>query len=112
MKNKKQKTISFITLSAVVILLAIAVSAADVNLSFDHFYDNAELTQALKDLQKAYPQFVKMESLGKSHGGLDIWSVVINNPQNGAWAYPYPKMKHLGVSQKQKTDSTKTLKTP
>ncbi|MBU1185754.1 MAG: peptidase M14 [Acidobacteria bacterium] len=83
MKNKKQKTISFITLSAVVILLAITVSAADVNLSFDHFYDNAELTQALKDLQKAYPQFVKMESLGKSHGGLDIWSVVINNPKTG-----------------------------
>ena len=79
----KNKFFPIITLGIVVLLLATAVPAADVTLSFDHFYNNAELTKALKDLQSAYPQFVKVASLGKSYKGNNIWSVVINNPKTG-----------------------------
>jgi len=57
--------------------------AAEVKLSFDHFYDHAELTAALKALQKANPQFMKLISLGKSYEGRDIWGVVLNNPKTG-----------------------------
>ncbi len=57
--------------------------AAEVKLSFDHFYDHAELTQALKALEKANPQFMKVISLGKSYQGRDIWAVILNNPKTG-----------------------------
>ena len=60
-----------------------AISATEVKLSFDHFYDHAELTKALKALEKANPQFMKVISLGKSHQGRDIWAVIINNPKTG-----------------------------
>lgn len=58
-------------------------SKAEVRLSFDHFYDHAELTRALKDLEKAYPKLMKLVSIGKSYQGRDIWAVIINNPATG-----------------------------
>ena len=57
--------------------------SAEVNLSFDHFYDQAALTQALKSLESAYPQFVTLTSIGKSYQGKDIWAVILNNPKTG-----------------------------
>ncbi|MBC7363264.1 MAG: peptidase M14 [Candidatus Aminicenantes bacterium] len=55
----------------------------EVRLSFDHFYDHAELTKALKALEKAYPRLMKLVSIGKSYQGRDIWAVIINNPATG-----------------------------
>ncbi|MGB4704380.1 MAG: M14 family metallopeptidase [Candidatus Saccharicenans sp.] len=55
----------------------------EVRLSFDHFYDHAELTDALKQLQKAYPDLMKLQSIGKSYQGRDIWGVIITNPATG-----------------------------
>ncbi len=60
-----------------------SVPQAEVKLSFDHFYDHKELTEALKALEKVYPQFMKLISLGKSYQGRDIWAVVINNSKTG-----------------------------
>lgn len=54
-----------------------------VHLTFDHYYDHAELTRALKALQQAYPQMMKVISLGKSYQGRDIWGVILNNPKTG-----------------------------
>lgn len=59
------------------------IAAAEVKLSFDHFYDHAELTKALKALEKANPQLMKVISLGKSHQGRDIWAVILNNTKTG-----------------------------
>ncbi len=59
------------------------LSAEEVKLSFDHFYNTAELNAALKALQKANPQFMKMVSLGKTYQGRDIWGVILNNPKTG-----------------------------
>ena len=58
-------------------------SSGEVRLSFDHFYDHAELTRALKDLKRAYPRLMKLVSIGKSYQGRDIWAVIINNPATG-----------------------------
>ena len=55
----------------------------EVNLIFDHFYDYQELTQVLKSLEKAYPHFVEVVSLGKTYFGRDIWGVILNNPKTG-----------------------------
>jgi hypothetical protein len=57
--------------------------AAGPVLTFDHFYDHAELTRALESLRDAYPQFVALESIGKSYQGRDIWAVILNNPKTG-----------------------------
>src|SRR4030042_1980181 len=43
--------------------------SGEVNLSFDHFYDHAELTKALQALEKAYPQMATLQSIGKPYGG-------------------------------------------
>jgi len=59
------------------------LSAQKVKLSFDHFYDQEELTQTLKAFEKAYPQFVTVKSLGKTHLGRDIWSIILNNSKTG-----------------------------
>jgi hypothetical protein len=59
-------------------------SAQEVKLSFDHFYDQEELTNTLKAFEKAYPQFVTVKSLGKTYQGRDIWSLILNNPKTGA----------------------------
>lgn len=64
-------------------LFSVTLSAAEVKLSFDHFYNHAEMTAALKALQKANPQFMKLISLGKSHQGRDIWAVILNNSKTG-----------------------------
>ena len=58
-------------------------AGADVKLNFDHFYDHAELTQALQSLAKAHPDLMTVRSIGKSVKGLDIWGVVLNNPKTG-----------------------------
>jgi len=55
----------------------------EVSLSFDHFYDHAELTKALQSLEKAYPQLATLQSIGKSFGGRDIWAIILNNPKTG-----------------------------
>ena len=64
-------------------LFSMTLSAAEVKLSFDHFYNQAEMTAALKALQKANPQFMKLISLGKSHQGREIWAVILNNSKTG-----------------------------
>ncbi len=81
-KTKIGKTFLGVVLS-LILLSSMTLSAEEVKLSFDHFYNNAELTAALKALQKANPQFMKMVSLGKTHQGRDIWGVILNNPKTG-----------------------------
>jgi hypothetical protein len=36
-------------------------------MSWDQYHDYAQVTQLGRDLVKAYPNLVKMESVGKSH---------------------------------------------
>ncbi len=54
-----------------------------VNLSFNHYYDWQEVEAALKTLEKAYPKFLKVRSIGKSFQGREIWYMTINNPDTG-----------------------------
>ncbi len=79
---KNIKTFLGVVLS-LIFLSSLAFSGTEVKLSFDHFYNNAELTAALRSLQKANPELMKMVSLGKSYMGKDIWAVILNNPKTG-----------------------------
>jgi hypothetical protein len=81
-----------------VVLLALAVTASlpgadqflprkwntrKVEMSFNRYYDWQEVEQALHKLEKAYPKFLKLRSIGKSFQGREIWYMTINNPDTG-----------------------------
>ncbi len=55
-----------------------------VDLRFDRFYNYEEMTQVLKDLAAGYPDFLKLESIGKSSEGRDMWMMTVNNTRTGS----------------------------
>ena len=55
----------------------------EVPLRFDRYYNYAEVNEALKALNIAYPQLTKLEVVGKSEEGRDIYALIINNPKTG-----------------------------
>jgi hypothetical protein len=55
-----------------------------VRLDFNRWHDVAELKSDFEKLAKAWPKFLKLSSLGKSHGGRDIILMTVNNPDTGA----------------------------
>ena len=84
MIKKSPRLLAVLALVAFGVLASLArASADDVKLSFDHFYDHAELTQALQNLARAHPGLMAVRSIGKSVKGLDIWGVILNNPKTG-----------------------------
>lgn len=54
-----------------------------VNVPFDQYHDYQAMTAYLKDLAKAFPELMRLESLGTSHRGRDIWAVTLTNPETG-----------------------------
>lgn len=56
---------------------------AKVPMAFNRLYDYPELVEALQTLVKAYPDFLSMQSVGKSVEGRDLWCVTVNNPRTG-----------------------------
>jgi hypothetical protein len=55
----------------------------EVPLRFDRYYNYDEVTQALKVLNKAFPELTKLDIVGKSEEGRDIYALTINNPKTG-----------------------------
>lgn len=55
-----------------------------VDLSFNHYYDWKEMETALRKLEKAYPKFLKLRSIGKSYQGRELWYMTINNSDTGS----------------------------
>jgi murein tripeptide amidase MpaA len=51
---------------------------------FDSFYRYQELTDILHGYAAEYPQFVRLESIGRSYEGRDIWVMTVTNFQTGA----------------------------
>ncbi|MCM8541649.1 MAG: hypothetical protein NE328_15375, partial [Lentisphaeraceae bacterium] len=52
-----------------------------VKVSWDKYRSTAEIEKILNQLQKAYPQWCKLESLGKSYGKRDLWLLTITSPE-------------------------------
>jgi murein tripeptide amidase MpaA len=50
---------------------------------FNKFYRYHELTRLLKDYAKEYPNLIRLESIGKSHEGRDVWLVTATNFKSG-----------------------------
>lgn len=50
---------------------------------FDCYYNYDQLTEQLQSLASSYPQLLKVESIGKSFQGRDIWLVTLTHSQTG-----------------------------
>lgn len=53
------------------------------NIRFNKFYRYNELTRMLKEYAKEYPDLIRLESIGKSHEGRDVWLVTATNFKSG-----------------------------
>ena len=54
------------------------------NVRFNKFYRYNELTRLLKAYAKEYPNLIRLESIGKSHEGRDVWLVTATNFRSGS----------------------------
>lgn len=55
-----------------------------VQVAWNRFYDWNDLTGILKKLNSAYPGLSKLESIGKTYEGRDIWCITITNSKTGS----------------------------
>ncbi len=55
-------------------------------LTFDCYRSFAEVTSFLQDAVRRYPQLARLESIGKSFQGRDLWVVTITDPSTGSAA--------------------------
>lgn len=51
--------------------------------TYDHYFDYAELIRHLQALQARRPDLVKLDSIGKSYEGRDIWCATVTNTATG-----------------------------
>ena len=51
---------------------------------FDKFYRYNELTRLLKEYAKENPNLIRLESIGKSHEGRDVWLITATNFRTGS----------------------------
>ncbi len=54
-----------------------------LNLTWDRWLDHTEMSERMQLMQKTWPDKLKLESLGKSFGGRDLWMMTVNNPATG-----------------------------
>jgi len=54
-----------------------------LSLAHDRYYDFDEMTLHLRALAERYPHLMKLEGLGRSHQGREVWLVTIHNPDTG-----------------------------
>ena len=55
-----------------------------VVVSWNKYYDHAGITALFKRIAAAYPNLAKLESIGKSYQGKDIWCLVITDYTKGS----------------------------
>ena len=60
-----------------------APTAAKVAAQWNRYHDYSESSQLIRDLAEAYPDFAKIQSLGKSYGGRDMWVLTVTDFSTG-----------------------------
>ncbi len=56
---------------------------AKVPAQWNRYYDYAQTTSLLKKLVEAHPNWCKLQSLGKSYGGRELWVLTVTNLRKG-----------------------------
>jgi len=78
------KKIIFLTVIVFLAALAPAETAKiTVPLRFDHYYTLDQVYEAVRAINKAYPEMTKLEEVGKSEEGRPIYALTLNNPKTG-----------------------------
>ncbi|MBL8063887.1 MAG: hypothetical protein JNK32_12740 [Anaerolineales bacterium] len=54
------------------------------NIQFNRFYRYNEMTRLLKTYAKEYPNLIRLESIGKSYEGREVWAVTATNFKSGS----------------------------
>ncbi|MGK2862579.1 MAG: M14 family metallopeptidase [Chitinophagaceae bacterium] len=54
-----------------------------VEISWNRYNDHAGITDIMKKIVKAYPNLAKLESIGKSYDGRDLWCIAITDYSKG-----------------------------
>jgi len=88
---KTRKILSLVLAGLTGLALTAAFAAAQkssdpafkVKIDFNRWHDVGELAADMKRLQAAFPKFLKLESIGKSARGRDLWLMTVNNPATG-----------------------------
>jgi hypothetical protein len=57
---------------------------SELDIDLYHYHTFEELTAALKKLAAAYPKLARLESIGKSYEGRDLWVMTVTNFDTGA----------------------------
>jgi hypothetical protein len=51
--------------------------------AWDRWLDNADMGERMREMERTWPKFLTLSSMGKSYGGRDLWMMTINNPDTG-----------------------------
>jgi hypothetical protein len=52
-------------------------------LTWDRWLDHEEMGERLQLMERTWPEFLSLQSLGDSYGGREMWLMTINNPRTG-----------------------------
>ncbi|MEQ9401482.1 MAG: M14 family metallopeptidase [Longimicrobiales bacterium] len=52
-------------------------------LTWDRWLDHDEIGERMQLMQRTWPEFLTLQSLGESYGGREMWMMTINNPATG-----------------------------
>jgi len=73
----------FIVISLIFLTIVCKSQEIKVPLRFDRYYTYEQMGEALKVLNKSYPELTTLEEVGRSEEGRIIWALTINNPETG-----------------------------
>ncbi len=59
------------------------MASTKANFDFSHYMTFEQMTQALQSLAEAYPQLARLESIGRSYEGRDLWLMTVTNFETG-----------------------------
>jgi hypothetical protein len=78
----RKKIILTIVVAALSVIL-VKAQEIKVPLRFDSYYNYDKMTEALKALNKAFPELTSLDEVGRSEEGRIIWALTINNRKTG-----------------------------
>ena len=81
-----------ITMTAAALLTTSALEAQQrgsdpehrLDVTWDRWLDHDEIGERMQLMQRTWPEFLTLESIGESYGGREMWLMTINNPRTGA----------------------------
>lgn len=54
-----------------------------LDFTWDRWLDHDEIGERMQLMERTWPDFLDLQSLGSSYGGREMWLMTINNPQTG-----------------------------